>query len=108
MSLQKAIAKRLGLSQRMIQPRVLSVKSGSSGSNQYRRTKDVRSRWLYNEIARDRVQIDPRCSLLVEALQQWDYGDKHPLKDILDGFMYGLRDYWREGSGYHGGTVRFQ
>jgi len=90
------IARRERVDQNRLRPRILSAKEGGGRSNAQRRSKDIRCRWLYGAIAADRVRVHPQCEILIEGLAQWDYGDRHPLKDILDAWMYGLRDYWAE------------
>jgi len=90
------IARRQRVDQNRLRPRILSAKEGGGRSNIKRRSKDIRCRWMYGQIAADRVRVHPRCETLIDGLAQWDYGDRHPLKDILDAWMYGLRDYWAE------------
>ncbi len=96
------IARHLGVSQKALRPRVLAMKRGGSQSNQIRRTKDVRCRWLWGRIANDQFRVHPRCVTVRAALLSWDYGDKHPLKDVLDATMYGLRDFWVGSDGADG------
>ena len=98
--LQRAIADRLGLHNQGLKPRLQSVKKGRSTTNDARRSKDDRCRWLYGEITNDNVLIFESCTNAIAAMLEWDFGDSHPRKDILDAFMYGLRDYWRESSRY--------
>jgi len=92
--LGRCVSRQLRVDQNYLRPRVLSAKEGGGRSGRNRRSKDVRCRWTYGAIAADRVRVHPRCKTLVKALQQWDYGDQHEYKDVLDGWMYGLRDYW--------------
>ena len=98
--LARCMARQLGVPQQNLKPRILNVKEGRGQSSARRRTKDIRCRWMYGELAGDRVLVHPRCKTLIQALQEWDYTDKHELKDILDAWMYSLRDIWRE-------TVRY-
>lgn len=90
------IARHQRVEPRRLRPRILSAKEGGGSSGRGRRTKDLRCRWAYGQIASDRVRVHPRCTVLTQALQEWDYGDRHELKDVLDGWMYGLRDLWAE------------
>jgi len=90
------VARRLRVDQNRLRPRILSAKEGGGRSNAKRRSKDIRCRWLYGAVAADRVRVHPSCETLIEGLASWDYGDRHPHKDILDAWMYGLRDYWAE------------
>ena len=94
--LHKHVARLVGTPVDGLRPRVLSVKEGGGSSSRSRRTKDIRCRWTYGEIAADRVYVHERCQTLQKALQEWDYDDRHQLKDILDGWMYGLRSLWVE------------
>lgn len=94
--LARWIARRLRVSQNSLRPRVLSAKEGGGQSSARRRTKDIRCRWAYGQIAADRVHVHPRCKGLLKGFAEWDYGDKHPMKDVLDAWMYGLRDLWVE------------
>jgi hypothetical protein len=51
--------------------------------------------------------LHPRCSLLADAFEQWDYTRDHPLKDCADAFRYSLKDYiFRLGG--RGQVVRFR
>ena len=90
------VARSLRLDQNRLTPRILSAKEGGGASGLTRRSKDIRCRWMYGALASDRVRVSPQCPTLIKALSEWDYGDKHPLKDVLDAWMYGLRDHWRE------------
>lgn len=100
--LGKWIARHLNVSYQHLQPRILSAKEGAGGSNVTRRTKDVRCRWFYGEIASDRVRVHPRCRTVIKGLEQWDYGDRHPLKDALDAGLYGLKPFWVDSSRWAG------
>tara|TARA_R110002153_G_scaffold114800_2_gene257750 strand:- start:164 stop:1621 length:1458 start_codon:yes stop_codon:yes gene_type:complete len=90
--LTKYIARRIGV--RAIRPRLLSVKEGGGASSVSRRSKDLRSRWMWQEMASDRVRIHSQCRTLIKALDLYDYSSKHPYKDITDAWMYGLKPYW--------------
>jgi len=92
--LGRQIARQIGVDQNHLRPRVLSAKEAAGRSGPTRRSKDVRCRWTYGAIAADRVRVHPRCKTLIRGLGEWDYGDQHDLKDVLDAWMYGLRDYW--------------
>lgn len=92
--LQKRIARRLGLAFSGVRPKILSAKEGGAASGRARRTKDVRCTWMYNQLAHDRVRVHARCTHLRKGLESWDYGDRHPYKDVLDGWMYALREQW--------------
>ncbi len=98
--LARHLARQLGVPLEHLQPRIKNAKEGGAQSSARRRTKDIRCRWMYGELAADRVLVHPRCKVLIQALQKWDYGDKHELKDILDAWMYSLRDIWREVTRY--------
>jgi len=69
------------------------------------RSKDQRCRWAYGEISADRVRIHPRCKTVIEGLEKWDYGDRHPLKDVLDAWMYGLKPLWKDSARWAGDTT---
>jgi phage terminase large subunit-like protein len=90
----KAVAQELGLQQRALRPGVRNVKEGVGASGRRKRTKDIRCRWAYGELGSNRVRVSPRCPKLVEALLGWDYSDTSPHKDVLDAWLYGLRDRW--------------
>jgi phage terminase large subunit-like protein len=90
------ISRGQGVSQNALHPRILSAKEGGGRSGIQRRSKDVRCAWTYGEVAAGRVRVHPRCRVLAKALQEWDYGDRHPMKDILDAWMYGLKDLWAD------------
>ncbi len=94
------LARSMQIPQRALKPLVLSMKRGGGQANAIRRTKDIRCRWMYGQIAADRVRVSPRCKHLRKALLEWDYHDKHPMKDVLDAWMYGLRDLWVESRSY--------
>lgn len=94
--LSKWLVRKLGLKGGgdALFPKLLSAKEGAAASSRTRRSKDLRCRWMYAQIASDRVRIHDRCAHLKKGLQSWDYGDRHPYKDILDAWMYGLREQW--------------
>jgi len=94
--LARWVSRRLRVHQNALRPRILSAKEKGGQSGAARRSKDIRCRWMYGEIAAGRVRVHPRCTTLIQGLQEWDYGDRHPYKDVLDAWMYGLRDYWSE------------
>jgi phage terminase large subunit-like protein len=94
--LARWIARHTRVSQNSLRPRILSAKEGGGRSGLQRRSKDIRCAWTYGEIAGDRVRVHPRCVTMIKALAEWDYGDRHPMKDVLDAWMYGLRDHWSE------------
>lgn len=100
--LSKWIGRTIEVNADYLRPKILSAKEGLGGSNVTRRTKDVRCRWLYGEIAADRVRIHPRCKTIIEGLEKWDYGDRHPLKDGLDAMMYGIKPLWVNSSRWAG------
>ena len=101
--LGKWIARLIGVSHETMRPRILSAKEGLGGGAQ--RSKDQRCRWAYGEISADRVRIHPRCKTLIEGLEKWDYGDRHPLKDVLDAWMYGLKPLWKDSARWAGDTT---
>jgi hypothetical protein len=107
--LAKWIARLLGTHRDNLKPQIRSMKEDAGQSHARRRTKDIRCRWMYNQIGADRVRVSTRCKTLLKGLAEWDYGDSHPLKDVLDGWMYGLKDQWKEAErwGMGGPTVRF-
>jgi hypothetical protein len=101
------IGRRLRVDQNRLHPRILSAKEGGGRSGVQRRSKDIRCRWLYGAIAADRFRVHPKCEVVIQGLQVWDYGDRHPYKDVLDAMTYGLRDYWAEARRWGAvGTVR--
>jgi len=108
--LQRHLAKLYGISSQGMKPKILSVKRGKGASNASNRTKDIRCRWMYQELSRDRVKIHYRCKTLIKAMETWDYGDRHNHKDVLDAFMYGLQWFWKPDSRFTGNvpTVRFK
>lgn len=89
------VAHLVGVPQKGLLPRIWSVKEGIGGSNATRRTKTIRCQWLGGEISAGRLIVHPRCKHLLQALLEWDFTDSHPQKDVLDAFMYGLRDFWK-------------
>lgn len=100
--LGKWIARLIGVSHETMRPRILSAKEGLGGGGVTARSKDQRCRWLYGEISADRVRVHPRCKTVIEGLDKWDYGDRHPLKDALDALMYGLKPFWKDSSRWAG------
>ena len=92
MELTKALKKKL--TQRSLRPDIRSVKTGGGASGKYRRTKDIRCRWLYSQISNNDLYIMNGCTWLIEALQLWDYSDTSEYKDIIDAAMYGLKTLW--------------
>lgn len=105
-SLGKWIARSLRVAPDHLRPKILSVKEDTGASRFGKRTKDDRCRWMYGQIAADRVRIHPRCTTLIRALEEWDYDDRHPLKDILDAWMYGLKDQWGESTRWGGRVLQ--
>jgi len=104
--LSKWIARFLGVNADYLRPRMLSAKEGIGGSNITRRTKDLRCKWFGNEIGSDRVRVHPRCVTVIKALEQWDFGDRHPLKDVLDATMYGIKPLWRDPAQWAGDNYK--
>lgn len=100
--LSRWIGRSLGINPDHLHPRILSSKEGLGGSNATRRTKDIRCRWFYGELAADRVRVHPRCRTVIEGLEKWDYGDRHPLKDVLDAMLYGVKPLWVNSSRWAG------
>lgn len=96
LELTRWLSRHLRVDKNHLLPKVGSAKEGPGGSAGRKRTKDIRCRWMYGQIAGDRVRVHPRCKTLIKGLQEWDYGDRHEMKDVCDAFMYGLRDLWRE------------
>lgn len=92
--LGRYVAARLRTGVDSMRPRISSVKEGGGSSGRNKRSKDTRSRWQYNALASNRARIHPRCKVLIRALKEYDYTDKHPLKDITDAWMYGQKDLW--------------
>lgn len=92
LELARYLARATGVT--AIRPKLLSVKEGSGASSSQRRSKDIRSRWAWQEMASDRMRIHPRCVHLIEALQRYDYSAKSPYKDVSDAHLYGLKPYW--------------
>jgi phage terminase large subunit-like protein len=92
--LTKHLAPLFGLRPDAMRPKVMSVKKDGGSSGRYESAKDDRCKWLFQELASDRFMIHPRCKTLIKALGEWDYTDKHELKDVLDATMYGLKDFW--------------
>jgi len=92
--LAKALSRKYRVPPHQLRPKLLSVKEGGGASGRMRRSKDLRSRWMYAQMAADRVRIHPRCRTLIDGLQSYDYSDKHKYKDITDAWMYGLKDLW--------------
>lgn len=110
LELQKWIARHLNTRSDSLRPKIRDVKEGSGQSGVKRRTKDIRCRWAYGAIGGDRVRVHPRCKTLIQGLQEWDYNDSHPLKDVCDAWLYGLRDLWQESKRWGDGpapTLRF-
>lgn len=90
----RCIARELTLSTHALMPKVLNVKEGAGASTRRRRTKDIRCRWAYGEIGSGRVRVSPRCPNLISALLTWDYSDSSAVKDVLDAWLYGVREKW--------------
>lgn len=107
--LQRWIARLLGLHIDAMRPKIRPVKEDSGAANARRRTKDIRCRWMYAQIGAGRVRVSKRCKTLTKGLQEWDYADNHPFKDVLDAWMYGLKDQWKEADrwGVSGPTLQF-
>lgn len=92
--LTRWLSRRLGRDQNRLRPRLFSAKEGGGASGRQRRTKDVRSTWMWEQLSRGFVRIHPRCTTLLQALQEYDYSDRHPLKDVTDAWMYALKEQW--------------
>ena len=93
MELTKALKKKL--TKKSLRPDIRSVKTGGGASGKHRRTKDIRCRWLYSQIANNDFYVMGRCKWLIESLQLWDYRDTSEHKDIIDAAMYGLKMLWQ-------------
>ena len=93
-NLSKWLSRFLGVSRYALRPTVGNAKEGDGASTRTRRTKDQRCRWFYSTMASDRLHIHDDAEHFAKGCEQWDYHDRHPLKDVLDAGMYGLRDYW--------------
>jgi Terminase large subunit, T4likevirus-type, N-terminal len=85
----RALATELGVSFDGLKPRVLNAKDGQTSVG----TMDAGCRYLYEGLASGRILIHPRCKVLIEGLETWDYTKLHPRKDVIDGWRYALRDF---------------
>ena len=99
----RAVARELSIPLSALTPRILSAKDGGPSAG----AMDTGCRFIYEGIASNRIMLHPRCSLLADAFEQWDYTRDHPLKDCADAFRYSLKDYiFRLGG--RGQVVRFR
>jgi phage terminase large subunit-like protein len=85
----RALARALQVPQGLILPRVLNAKDGAHAAG----ALDAGCRYLYEGLAAGRIVLHPRCDLLARALESWDYTRDHPLKDVIDAWRYGLKDW---------------
>ena len=85
----RALARALQVPQSAILPRVLNAKDGAHAAG----ALDAGCRYLYEGLAAGRILLHPRCELLARALESWDYTRDHPLKDVIDAWRYGLKDW---------------
>lgn len=90
--LARAVGRQIGV--RTIRPKILNVKEGASAGGATRRTVDIRTRWMFQEVATNRVSIHESCTAVIAGMEGWDYSSKSEHKDILDALHYGLRDFW--------------
>lgn len=96
----RALARELSIPQSALTPRILSAKDGGPSAG----AMDTGCRYLYEGLASGRIMLHPRCDLLGKGMETWDYTRDHPLKDVIDGFRYSLKDYIFR-LGQSGGTV---
>ncbi len=91
----KQVARILRVPQRILKPRILSVKEGAGSSGKNRYVYDHRMQWQYQQIATDRVRVHPRCEHYCKAMLEFDGSSKHPLKDVNDAAAYAMFDLWK-------------
>lgn len=85
----RAVAKRLGVSQRSLQPRLQSAKEGRASAGMV----DAGCRFIYGAMVDECFLIHPRCELMIEAFETWDYDRHHPAKDRIDAVRYALKPW---------------
>lgn len=86
------LAREFGVGINSIAPRIQNAKEGGASAA----VMDAGCRYLYAQIAEGGLVIHPRCTLLVEALETWDYRRDHPAKDRIDALRYSLRPWVHE------------
>lgn len=85
----RCVARELGIGKDALQPRILSAKEGKLSAGML----DAGCRYLYENMADGAILIHPRCKLMIDAIETWDYGRDHPAKDRIDGLRYALKPY---------------
>lgn len=85
----RAIAKRLGVAARSLQPRVRKAKDQTASAG----TVTAGVRYLHVAMVERRFAIHPRNKLLIEAFETWDFDPKHPAKDRIDALRYALKPW---------------
>jgi phage terminase large subunit-like protein len=85
----RAIARELGVGAAALQPRIRNAKEGRMNTAML----DAGCRYLYEHIADGLLIVHPRCSLLIDAIETWDYGRDHPGKDRIDAVRYALKPF---------------
>jgi len=88
--LARSIARVFGMHVSNMRPRIDGAKEGRGAAG----LLDTGCRYIYAGFANDLINVNPRCKLLIEALESWDITDpKYELKDCVDALRYALKDF---------------
>lgn len=101
LDLSRKLTHELQVPQNALSPRILGAKEGVRSSA----SRDAGCRYLYELMASKRIVVRPRCSALIEAIEQWDYSATHRAKDRIDALRYSLKEYVFSASNPHSKTT---
>ena len=85
----RAVSRGLGVGPNALQPRIRSAKEGRMAGAML----DAGCRYLYEHMADGMLLIHPRCKLMIDAIETWDYTRDHPAKDRIDSMRYALKPW---------------
>lgn len=91
----RALAVELAIPYDALQPRVLNAKDHQRSAG----SRGAGCQFMYERIASFDFMVHPRCETLIRGLEQWDYTDKHPLKDVVDAARYAAKPFIFPGGG---------
>jgi len=87
--LARAVSRQFGVPLHSLHPKIRGAKEGRGASGQL----DSGCRYLYEALSCDLLMVHPRCEMLIEAFETWDWDASHPAKDRIDALRYALRGF---------------